>query len=172
MIVLLPHLMLVDHGMEQAAGRFSVAFQVAWQRLPLDAQAAISAYLQEHPGTVYLCYQMDLDEREVEPLGRAAWWEDRTALTFLAPFILHATELGGPVGVIVHELAHCYHKGSGTWTANDEQEEMNARNTTKTWGFSEPTIDQTIWKPEIEVWRKRHVVDKGHLTERRQILRL
>jgi hypothetical protein len=171
MIVLLPHLMLVDHGMEQAAGRFCAAFQVAWQRLPPVARAAINAYLAEHPGAVYLCYQMDLDERDAEPLGRASWWDDRTAFTFLAPFILHAGELDGPVGVIAHELAHCYHKGSHTWTDDDAQEEINARNTTRSWGFSEPTIDPLIWQPEIEAWRSRHAVDKGHLTERRQILR-
>ena len=169
--MLLTHLTLVTSGMESAATRFYSAFCDTWQRMPADAQISITDYLEQKPGRVFLCYAMDYSQPPEEPLGRSSWFEDRTIFTFLAPFILHA-EIEGPIGVIGHELAHCFNKGAGTWAADENEEEVNAREVARGWGFLPPWIDGTIWNPEIEDWRLRHAVDKGHLTEERLILGL
>jgi hypothetical protein len=171
MVQLRPNLTLVTYGMEQAARGFEHYFQETWGRLPIKSREVLDAYWAQRPGTVYLCYKMDYGDYPQEPYGKFTWYEDRTLFTFLAPVILRADSDEGPVHVIAHELAHCYHKATGTWTPDHQREEINAQRTTAEWGFPELAFDRAGWNHGVEEWRSEHEVDKGHLTETAQMRR-
>ena len=171
MVHLRPNLTLITLGMEKAARTFERCFQETWARLPSASREALDAYWALRPGTIYLCYKMDYGIYPREPFGQFTWYEDRTLFTFLAPAIIHADSVEGPVRVIAHELAHCHHMATGTWTPDHEQEEINARRTTEEWGLPELPFDLAGWTHGVEEWRKEHEVDKAHLTATAQMSR-
>src|SRR4051812_36622122 len=86
MVILIPNALTLDDSMiRYASRRFQEAFGLAWVRIPADAQAIIAGYLASRPGRVFMCYRMDLVEKEPEPWGRCIWQDDSTFMTFLAP---------------------------------------------------------------------------------------
>jgi len=168
---LLTNLALHQDALKQVAeDRFAPAFARTWKQIPFDFQVAIKNYLKKKPGKVFLCYKMDYGDLPLEPLGRAFWFEDFTAFTFLAPFVQHAATIEGVMGVIGHELAHCARRGVGSWTVDTEKEERETRSLVESWGFIEPYPDPRVWAPEIEAWRKRNMKLR-HLSETLQVKR-
>ena len=141
--------------MARAAHRFAEAFRIAWERIPNAAKATIGQYLQSRPGEIYLCYRMNLGNPVQEPWGRCQWFDSRTLLTFLAPAIQGVEPLTLIADVAAHELAHCFTRGEGTWTAINEQEETNVRAITRAWGFGEPSTDAEA-VAAFDRWRNRY----------------
>jgi hypothetical protein len=87
-------------------------------------------------------------------------------MTFLAPFVEAAHPIDGLVSVIAHELAHCYRRGNGAWTADSEQEEHETRDVTREWGFGEPGPgDTSSWDAAIQRWRSQRAFEFGTFTE-------
>jgi hypothetical protein len=168
MIVLIPNVLYLDDTMRLPSERFDEAFHESWERIPENVQAVIGEYFRRYPGRVYLCYKMDANDGEVEPWGRCNWSENRTTMTFLAPFVEGVNPVEGLRSVIVHELAHCFRRGNGTWTAKLDEEEREALVLAQTWGFEEPTPSaegKAAWETEVERWRKHHVIEFGKFTE-------
>jgi hypothetical protein len=169
MVALLPDVLTLDDSVMQfASRRFTEAFGMAWRRIPADAQLVICDYFHRCPGRVYVCYRMDFGEHAEEPWGRCSWYLDRTTLTFLAPFVEGANPIEALVAVIAHELAHCYHRGLGTWVEDSDAEERNTRRTTEAWAFDDPSPgDRAAWNRDIENWRRYRTIEFGEYTERR-----
>jgi hypothetical protein len=169
MIVLIPNVLCLDETMRCASSRFAEAFQESWKRISTDVQTVIRDYFQRCPGKVYMCYRMDAAGGEVEPWGRCTWRETRTTMTFLAPFVERVNPVEGLRSVIVHELAHCYRRGNGTWTASFDEEEREASAIAQNWGFEEPTPSaegKVAWETEVAMWRKYRLIEFGKFTER------
>ena len=153
MIALIPNLLALDTAMKPVATRFAKAFERAWDRIPADAKATIRDYFRKCPGRVYMCYRMDFGDHPREPWGRCSWYEDKTVLTFLAPFVEGVQPLEKVSDVIAHELAHCFTRGSNTWVETYEIEEANVRHLCAEWGFGESDTDAEA-EATFENWRK------------------
>lgn len=138
---------------ESVANRFVESFQRAWDRVPESAKQVISKYFSIHPGRVYLCSCMD--HCDDGALGRTYWCDGETVFTFLTPFVEHAGNIEGVVGVIAHELAHCFRRGSGLWSSSNTEEERNTRQLAKTWGFFDSPKPNANFRREIEKWRNK-----------------
>jgi hypothetical protein len=164
---LLPNLDLDDSVFVKASERFIRAFAITWERIPLDAQRVITGYLALHPGHVRLCYQMDLGDLPVEPLGRCSVSGNETVLTFLTPYVQYAGDLEAVADLIAHELAHCHNHGTGTWTPNEQEEETNARRLAESWGFRLPLRSSDEFVVEIKRWRVSRKLEFGQHTEKR-----
>jgi hypothetical protein len=166
MLQLLPGMSLDDATMVLASARFVKAFNQAWGEIPEDHGAVICGYFQHHPALTVMCFRMDYTEGAREAWGRCLWFNDSTLITFSAPFVERADPIGAVASVIAHELAHCYRKGSRTWTANGEEEEEGTKMLTAGWGFTDPSPGEgTTWDDAVAGWRRRHAIEFGQFTE-------
>jgi hypothetical protein len=107
---------------------------------------------------------MDLGNPLVEPWGRTCYYEDQTALTFLAP----AVEISTPEGranLVAHELTHCYRKGTGEWTPNEPVEEEATRRQAHDWGIPDPPGRNLDTMMAIMVWRSLNADQFSRFTE-------
>lgn len=163
-------LILSDGVMKSAARKFADAFDRAWAAIPDEAKGVIREYFRRHPGWVYMCFTMDAANHPREPWGRCSYGDGRTVLTFLAPVFDLVATTGALDSVIVHELAHIFRRGSGSWTADEDAEETAVRVITKSWGFEDYGVGD--WKEfhrQVEGWRKANRKRFGKFTEARWV---
>jgi hypothetical protein len=156
MITLIPRaLHLHDGPMKDVGRRFKKCFDRVWRKLGPSAKKTITTYFRLHPGTVYLCFQMDYDNQD--PFGRCYYDIGKSVITFSAPYFAKASSDKLREDVIAHELAHIYRRGSDEWTAETEVEEVATRALASTWGYRSPTFQDQAHKTRLneieEKWR-------------------
>jgi hypothetical protein len=165
MIILLKNLQLNSQGMKCESDCFIEIFRKAWGSIPDYAKSIIVEYISLKPATIHLCYEMNATDYVEEPFGRVWYRDTETIITFLAPFILKGTPLECVVGVVAHELAHIYRRGAKIWKLDSVIEEEENRKLCREWGLIECGINDQ-GKLAVRDWRKKHSVDKSHLTEK------
>jgi hypothetical protein len=114
---------------------------------------------------------MDLDcSIENHELAQGRVIHDLCAMTFLE-FVVLSHQGESLTSVICHELAHCYHRGKGTWSEDRAQEEANARATQAAWGMPARELGgkKDDWLALACEWRRRNPHRK-HLAETKLLL--